>query len=89
MAQPKIAPLSVWSRVQALAMGVALLRSAEWHAAWPVALCALLSFACLVWLGRSSFTPSGRFGVAYSVTALRLLLLLALAAPPNVLTPLH
>ena len=89
MAQPKIAPLSVWSRVQALAMGVALLRSAEWHAAWPVALCALLSFACLVWLGRSSFTPSGRFGVANSVTALRLLLLLALAAPPNVLTPLH
>ena len=89
MAQPKIAPLSVWSRGQALAMAAALLGCAGLHAAWPIALFALFSFAGLVWLGRRSFTPSGRFGVANAVTALRLLLLLALAAPPSALTPLH
>jgi phosphatidylglycerophosphate synthase len=83
MAQPKIAALSVWSRVQALLMATALLRAAEWRVAWPVALGAALSFAYLVWLGRGSFTPSGRFGVANGVTALRLLLLLVLAVPPG------
>ncbi len=89
MAQPKIAPLSAWSRGQALAMAAALLRCAEWHAAWPVALCAALSFSCLIWLGRSSFTPSGRFGVANAITVLRLFLMLALAAPPRTLPPLR
>jgi phosphatidylglycerophosphate synthase len=87
--QPKAAALSAWSRGQALAMGTALLVCAWSHAAWPVALCALPSFACLVWLGRGSFTPSGRFGVANTVTALRLLLLLAIAAPPSTLPALR
>jgi len=83
--QPKAVPLGAWSRGQALAMGAALIGCVWLHAAWPVALCALSSFACLVWLGRGSFTPSGRFGLANAVTTLRLLLLVALAAPPSAL----
>ncbi|HEX3853933.1 MAG TPA: CDP-alcohol phosphatidyltransferase family protein, partial [Polyangiaceae bacterium] len=61
----------------------ALVGCAWLHAAWPVALFALPSFAGLLWLGRGSFTPSGRFGVANGVTALRLLLVLVLAVPPG------
>src|SRR5450432_2823529 len=89
MAQPKIAPLSAWSRGQALVMAAALLGCAGLHAAWPIALFALPSFACLAWLGRHSFTPTGRFGVANCVTALRLLLLLALTLPASALPPLR
>ena len=87
--QPKAAPLSAWSRGQALAMAAALLGCACWHAAWPVALCALPSFACLLWLGRGRFTPSGRFGLANAVTTLRLCLLLTLTAPASVLPSLR
>jgi phosphatidylglycerophosphate synthase len=83
--QPKAAPLSAWSRGQALVMAAALLGCAWLHAAWPVALCALPSFACLVWLSRADFTPSGRFGMANEVTTLRLFLLLTLTAAPSVL----
>jgi phosphatidylglycerophosphate synthase len=86
--QPKAAALGAWSRGQALAMGAGLLACAWLHAAWPIALFALPSFARLVWLGRGSFTPSGRFGPANGVTALRLLLLLVLALPPSTLPAL-
>src|SRR5450755_3373645 len=86
--QPKAAPLSAWSRGQALAMAAALLGCAWLHAAWPVALCALPSFACLVWLSRGCLTPSGRFGLANGVTTLRLCLLLTLTAAPSVLPAL-
>src|ERR1700690_3198021 len=37
---------------------------------------ALISFACLVLLCRSNWSPSGKFGWANSVTALRLMLVL-------------
>jgi phosphatidylglycerophosphate synthase len=70
-------------------MAAALLGCAWLHAAWPVALCALPSFACLVWLGRGCFTPSGRFGLANGLTTLRLLLLLALTAAPSALPALR
>jgi phosphatidylglycerophosphate synthase len=83
--QPKAVRLSLWSRGQALAMGAALIGCAWLHAAWPVALCALPSFACLLWFGRGRFTPSGRFGLANAVTTLRLLLLLVLTAAPSAL----
>jgi phosphatidylglycerophosphate synthase len=69
-------------------MGAALLGCNGLHAAWPIALCALPSFACLLWLGRGFFTPSGRFGLANGLTALRLCLLLVLVAPPGSLPPL-
>ncbi len=70
-------------------MAGALLGCAWLHAAWPVALGALPSFACLVWLGRGCFTPSGRFGLANAVTALRLCLLLRSRVPPRVLPALR
>lgn len=82
--QPQAALLSAWSRGQALTMGAALIGCAWLHAAWPVAPGALASFACLVWLSRGCFTPSGRFGLANAVTALRLLLILAIAVLPGV-----
>src|SRR5258708_15735057 len=78
--QPKTVPLRAWSRGQALAMAAALVVCAWRPAAWPVAPFALLSFLWLLRLARGAFTPSAAFGLANSVTALRLLMLLALAS---------
>jgi phosphatidylglycerophosphate synthase len=81
-------PLAAWSRAQALAMGASVLACAWLRAAWPVVVLALPSLLGLLWLGRGAFTPSGRFGTANAVTALRALLILGLVAPPSALPPL-
>ncbi len=78
--------LSRWSRGHALLLGAALAAAVARHAAWPVAACAGPSFAALLWLGRSSYSPRGRFGWANRVTALRVLLSLFLTASPALLT---
>lgn len=43
--------------------------------------CSLISFGVLLWLGRDVYTPSGRFGWANRITALRLFALLSLTLP--------
>jgi phosphatidylglycerophosphate synthase len=63
-------------------MSAALFGCAVFRAAWPVGLGALLSFVGLLVLGRRAWTPSGRFGMANAVTALRLLLTLTLTVLP-------
>ncbi len=78
-------PLARWSRGNALLLGAALPAVAAWHAAWPIAACAALSWAALLWLGRGAYTPSGRFGWANRVTALRLLVISSLTAAPAAL----
>lgn len=63
-------------------MACALFACGLWHGSWPVALCALPAFVCLLVLSRSAFTPSGRFGYANAVTTLRLSLVLTIAVLP-------
>ena len=85
-------PFAAWSRGQALAMIAALFACAFCRAGWPIAASATPAFLCLIWLGRRAFSPSGRFGFANAITALRLGLVLLLSAEltelsaPQVLT---
>lgn len=73
-------PLQAWSRHNALVMlaaaGVAL---AVGHP-WPVVAFAAPSLGMLVFVGRRAWTPSGRFGPANAVTALRFALIAAAGA---------
>jgi len=55
------------------------------RAAWPVALLASASFGCLLLLGRGAYTPRGRWGLANTVTFLRLLVLTTLTLPAPLL----
>lgn len=45
---------------------------------WPLGLGAFLSFSALLWSASSRWTPSGRLGPANQITALRMMLLVAL-----------
>ncbi|HEX7667949.1 MAG TPA: CDP-alcohol phosphatidyltransferase family protein [Polyangiaceae bacterium] len=50
----------------------------------PIAAFGAASFAVLVALRAGSWTPTGRFGVANSVTALRVLMIVVLSALPRI-----
>lgn len=67
-----------WSRVHASVMLLASGASLWLGHPGPVALLALPSLFGLILLGRGRFTPSGGFGAANGLTALRLLLVLLL-----------
>ncbi|HWZ91632.1 MAG TPA: CDP-alcohol phosphatidyltransferase family protein [Polyangiaceae bacterium] len=75
-------PIQAWSRGHALGMLLSVGACQSWHAAWPSAVLAAPS--CLWFIAKSgrAWTPSGRFGLANAVTSLRLMLVLALTAPP-------
>ena len=75
--------LEAWSRAHALGVLAALIACAGFRAAWPLSLLAAPSFLWLAVVGRGVHTPSGRWGLANAVTALRLSLVMALigAAP--------
>lgn len=78
--QPE-ATLVTWSRVHAVGCALSLLFCARQTRIWPLGVWAALSFGLLMWLGRAIWTPSGRFGLANGVTALRLALVLVLTLP--------
>lgn len=78
-------PLAAWSRGQALATSCALGVCVWQRTAWPVGLSALVLFSILLFLGRAAYTPSGRFGLANTVTGSRLLALLLLILPARLL----
>jgi len=78
--------LAAWSRGQALATSFALGICIWQRVAWPIGVSALLLFATLLLLGRGAYTPSGRFGLANTVTCARLVGLLTLILPARVLT---
>jgi phosphatidylglycerophosphate synthase len=72
--------LLVWSRTNAVLLVLASALSLALGRPWPLAVTALFSFARLI-LGYSrAWTPSGAFGIANAVTALRLLAIVALGA---------
>jgi phosphatidylglycerophosphate synthase len=70
--------LARWSRGHALAMLSATAAALFIGQAWPAALAGAVSFTLLFHGVRGGFTARGGFGVANLVTALRLLLVLAL-----------
>jgi phosphatidylglycerophosphate synthase len=74
-------PLRAWSRQHAVTMLAAVLACVYWRAAWPSALLALPSFLSFMRASRGLLTPSGRFGLANTVTSLRLALVLGLTVP--------
>src|SRR5450755_20319 len=74
-------PLRAWSRKHAVTVLAAVLACVYFHAAWPSALLALPSFLSFIVASRGRLTPSGRFGLANTVTSVRLALVLGLTVP--------
>lgn len=83
MAEASERSLERWSRAHALALSGAALVAAWLGALWPIAWEAVLAFPALILLDRRRATPSGRFGLANTVTALRLALVLWLTVSGN------
>ena len=84
--------LALWSRVHALAMLLASALAIATRAAWPAAAIGAGSLAACVALQRGRWTPSGVFGAANGLTALRLALSVVLVGlcvrPPGPLAAL-
>jgi phosphatidylglycerophosphate synthase len=72
--------LEKWTRGHAALVLGALGFSLFLERSWPVAAAGVASLAALVTVNRSAWTPSGAFGWANAVTALRALLVWALGA---------
>ena len=76
-------PLEPWSRWNALAMLAALGVGLVGHDSSALVVAALVTFAVLVVICRSGFTPSGRFGLGNAVTTLRFALASAIGLVPD------
>jgi len=66
--------LEIWSRKNAILLLCALAGALWLGKPWPIGVVALGSFGALLVDARGAWTPTGRFGAANLVTALRLLL---------------
>jgi len=87
------AMLEAWSRTNAVLLVLASALSLALGEPWPLAVTALISFTRLIIGYSRAWTPSGAFGIANGVTALRLLAIVALgallsSAPPHWLAAL-
>ena len=71
MSEAESLPLKAWSRWNAAVMLAAAVGALGAGHPWPIAAVALPSVALLVFASRRAWTPSGRFGWANAVTALR------------------
>lgn len=82
----RVEALRQWSRVQAIAMLLALCLCAVARVAWPLAAIAPCSFLLLIVTQRGAWTPSASFGRANTVTSLRWTLILPLLLLKSVLS---
>jgi phosphatidylglycerophosphate synthase len=80
--------LGAWSRFNAVLLVLACALSLALGKPWPLAGAAAISFARLILWTWRAWTPSGAFGLANGVTALRLIVILALGALSQ-LVPAH
>lgn len=85
-ARDQVAALGRWSRIQAIAMTLAIYLCVSSSAAWPLAAIAICSFLLLLIGQRGAWTPSASFGRANAVTCLRLALILPLTLPRAMLS---
>lgn len=84
MLGPALPPLlSRWSVGHALGLMAALALALVLGARWPVTCVALLSVGRLLFITRGRWTPSGGFGWANGLTALRLVLVALLSEAPR------
>ncbi len=72
--------LEAWSRFNAVLLALACALSLAVGEPWPLAGAAAISFARLILWSWRAWTPSGAFGLANAVTALRLVFILTLGA---------
>jgi phosphatidylglycerophosphate synthase len=72
--------LEAWSRFNAVLLAPACALCLAVGEPWPLAAAATISFARLILWSWRTWTPSGAFGLANAVTALRLLAILTLGA---------
>jgi phosphatidylglycerophosphate synthase len=70
--------LDAWTRVHAPLMIAASICAAILHAPWPVGTAALASFAALLLQSRSAWATEARTAVPNAVTALRLVIVVAM-----------